>query len=152
MQTLRSLACTLAALGSFALTTGCVADSGPDATLTVFNDSGFTIVELNLVPNFAGTWGRDYLGGRDLLDGEEITLAVDCGFYDARLIDEDGFVCEVLDLDLCLNNADWVITPTTLEDCDNFAVTKRPRTTAGKSAAGATAQPSDATAASSPTL
>lgn len=151
MKTLRSFACTLAALGSIALATGCVSDSGPDATLTVFNDSGFTIVELNLVPNFAGTWGRDYLGGHDLLDGEEITLAVECGTYDVRLIDEDDFVCEVLDVDLCLNNADFVITPTTLEDCDNFAVTKRPRTTPKAAAATATT-PSDTTAASNATL
>jgi hypothetical protein len=147
MQTLRSLACALAAVGFIGLSTGCIIsdDSDPDATLTVFNDSGFTIVELNLVPNFSGTWGRDLLGGTDLLDGEEITLAVDCGFYDARLIDEDDFVCEVLDIDLCLNDSEWVITEFTLEDCDNGVLRKAPRSTKATQA-----QPADA--ASSATL
>jgi hypothetical protein len=152
MQTLRSFACTLAALGSAiiasGLATGCVADSGPDATITVFNDSDFTIVELNLVPNFASTWGSDLLRGNDLLPDEQITLAVDCGTYDARLIDEDDVECKLFDLDLCLNDADWVIHNNT---CTVFGAARAAREAAKKAAAEA-ATPSATTAPSTTTL
>jgi hypothetical protein len=141
MQTLRSLACALAVAGSLALASGCIiSDSEPDATLTVFNDSDFVIVELNLVRSFSGTWGPDLLGGNDLFPDEQITLGVDCDFYDARLIDDDDVECQVLDLDLCLNDADWVITNNT---CTVFGAAKAARE-AAKAEAAKTAQPSDA--------
>jgi hypothetical protein len=140
MQTLRSLACSLAVAGTIALSTGCIiSDDGPDATLTVFNDSDFVIIELNLVRSFSGTWGPDLLGGNDLFPDESITLGVDCDFYDARLIDEDGVECQVLDIDLCLNDADWVIRNNT---CTVFGVAKAEREAAKKAATQA--QPSDA--------
>jgi hypothetical protein len=145
MQTLRSLACTLAALGSIALASGCIIsdDSGPDATLTVFNDSDFVIIELNLVRSASsGGWGVDLLGGNDLLPDEQITLGVDCGFYDARLIDDDLVVCELFDQDLCFNDADWVITNNT---CDVFGVAAKAREAAKKAAADPSADPTNAT-------
>ena len=143
-----SFACTLAALGSIALATGCVSDSGPDATLRVQNSSDFAIVELHLTPNFSGSWGPDLLRGDVLLPGESITLGVDCGTYDALLVDEDDVDCELHDLDLCLNDADWIIRNNT---CVVFGAVRAARE-AAKAAAGAATTPSDTTAPSNATL
>jgi hypothetical protein len=38
-----------------------------------------------------------------------MTLGLDCGTYDAMLIDETGAICEIQGLDLCYENADWII-------------------------------------------
>jgi hypothetical protein len=147
MQTLRSFACTLAALGSIALATGCVSDSGPDATLRVQNSSHFDIVELHLTGVNNPNWGPNLLGSDVLLPGESITLGVDCGFYDALLVDEDDVDCELHDLDLCLNDADWIIRDNT---CTVFGAVRAAREAAKAAAAAATT--SEATAPSNATL
>ena len=136
MQTLRSLACALAAVGSTSLSTGCIIsdDSDPDATITVHNESDFVIEELFLTRSVSSGWGPNLLGSDALFPDESITLAVDCDFYDARLIDEDGVDCEVLDLDLCLNDADWIIRNNT---CTVFGAARAARE-------AAKAQPTDA--------
>lgn len=80
-----------------------------DASLRVVNDSDFTITEIYLTPDVSESWGPNLLRGDVLLPGESLTLGVDCGFYDAMLVDQDNVACELDDLDLCLNDADWVI-------------------------------------------
>ena len=88
----------------------CAADDGvPDATLTVVNQSDYVIEELYLTASFESGWGGNLLGGDVLLPNEEITLGADCDFYDALLVDEDGVDCEIYDIDLCLNDAEWII-------------------------------------------
>ena len=146
MKTLRSLACVAVALGSLALV-GCTTSSGPDATLRVQNSSDFSIVELHLTSVGSRTWGPNLLGNDELLPGESLTLAVDCGFYDALLVDEDGVDCELHDLDLCLNDADWIIRDNT---CTVFGAVRAAREAAKAAAAAATT--SEATAPSNATL
>jgi hypothetical protein len=68
------------------------------------------------------SWGPNLLGGDFLAPGEEMTIGVDCDYYDARLIDEDNVECRVYDLDLCLNDAYWRIDNNT---CSVFAVNKQ---------------------------
>ena len=88
----------------------CAADDGvPDATLTVVNQSDYVIEELYLTASFESGWGPNQLGGDVLYPDERITLGADCGFYDALLVDEDGVDCEIYDIDLCLNDAEWII-------------------------------------------
>jgi hypothetical protein len=84
-------------------------DGGPDATLRVDNQSDFAITQLYLTDVGNPEWGPDLLHGDVLLPGEQLVLGVECDFYDALLIDEDGVECEVTDIDLCLNDADWII-------------------------------------------
>jgi hypothetical protein len=112
MQTLRPFACAIAALGFVAIA-GCTTSSGPDATLRVRNDSNFIIDELFLTQVNNSNWGPNLLGNDGLFPDEQITLAVDCDTYDAKLVDEDGVPCEVHDLDLCLNDALWIIRDNT---------------------------------------
>ena len=109
------------ALSSMA--TGCIVHTDEDAddsTLLVVNDSDFIIDELNLVDVGASTWGRTYLGGEGLYPGEDVLLVdIECDYYDARLIDETGAVCELYDVDLCFDDATWHIRNNT---CDIFAL------------------------------
>lgn len=84
-------------------------DGGPDATLTVTNRSDFAIVELYVTQVNNDSWGPNLLS-RDLLPDEQTTVGVECDTYDAKLIDESNVDCRVHNLDLCLNDADWVIT------------------------------------------
>ena len=142
MQTLRSLACVVASLGSLAVA-GCVADSGPDATLRVQNSSSFEIVQLYLTSVGNPSWGPNLLGNDSLRPGESLTLGVDCGHYDAMLVDIDDVDCTLDNLDLCLNDADWIIRDNT---CTVFGAVRAAREAAAKAAA------STAPAASNPSL
>ena len=89
------------------LAAGCVIESD-DASLTVVNDSDFVLVELYLTEIDNPNYGPNLLGGDALFPGEALTIGVSCDYYDALVIDEDGVSCELFDLDLCLNNAEWV--------------------------------------------
>ena len=133
MQTLRIFPCVLV-LG-LAVAAGCGGSSTVDATLRVENRSDFAIVEIRVTSVGSTTWGPNLIAGDVLLPGESVTLGVDCGFFDARLIDEDGVDCELHDLDLCLNDADWIIHNDT---CVAFGAARAARE-AAKAGSGATA-------------
>lgn len=81
----------------------------PGASLTVANDSDFVIYEIYLTETDNPDWGPNLLRGDVLYPDEELVLGVPCDYYDALLVDEDNVECEVHDLDLCLNDAVWVI-------------------------------------------
>ena len=61
--------------------------------------------------------GLNLLRGEILFPGEAVDIAVDCGTYDAMLIDETGAMCEVTSIDLCFEEADWIISN---RSCDVF--------------------------------
>lgn len=115
----------LAALAS------CVSD---EATLTVENHSDFVIVDIRLTEIDNPSFGPNLLDGDVLLPGEEITLGTDCGTFDARVIDETGAQCDLFDLDLCLNDAVWVLTNS---DCPVFGAREQPAEKASTNAAPA---------------
>jgi hypothetical protein len=139
MNNVRSLACVGFAFATL-VAVGCSSDSGPDATLRVQNSSDFDIVEIHVAPVGTVTWGRNLIEGDVLAPGEALTLGVNCDTYDARLVDSDGVPCELHDLDLCLNNADWIIQNNT---CVQFIAARAAREAAAK-AAGSNATGSDA--------
>jgi hypothetical protein len=113
-----------------------IVDDSPDSSLVVDNQSDFAIEELYLTSVNSGSWGPNLLRGDVLLPDENITLGVDCGFYDALLVDEDGVDCELDDLDLCLNDAVWVIRNNT---CSVFGAAAKQKA-ADKAAADAAAK------------
>lgn len=131
------LAPVLASLALATVATGCIIDDG--SSLEVRNESDYTIDELYLTDVGSQSWGRNLLGGDGLFPGESISLGADCGTYDAMLIDETGVSCEVHDIDLCLNDALWVIRNNT---CAVFNVDK---TTNTSTAETNTSQASEAT-------
>jgi hypothetical protein len=142
MRSLRISVYVLAALAAAALATGCSAegeviiDDPPDGSLRVENQSDFAIVELRVTSVGNPSWGPNLLSGDVLLPGEALTLEVQCDVYDALLVDEDGVDCELEGIDLCLNDADWIIRNST---CSVFGAAKAAREAAAKAAAEASA-------------
>ncbi|HEY1549977.1 MAG TPA: hypothetical protein VGG28_19240 [Kofleriaceae bacterium] len=99
----------------------CVVDTAPppsgDSSITVVNHSDFTIEELYVTASASASWGPNWLGSVPLDPGDTITLAVDCGTYDVELIDETAVICDLYGLDLCFDDATWVIENST---CASF--------------------------------
>lgn len=106
-------------------------DPSPGASLTVVNDSDFVIYEIYLTEIDNPDWGPNLLRGDVLYPDEELVLGVPCDYYDALLIDEEGVECEVHDIDLCLNDAVWVIRNNT---CTVFEAEAKKRAEAQKAA------------------
>jgi hypothetical protein len=90
----------------------------PSGSLSVVNDSDFVIEEIFLTEVDNPDWGPNLLHGDALFPGETITLGVQCDFFDALIVDEEGVECEVDGLDLCANDATWVFRNNT---CPIFA-------------------------------
>jgi hypothetical protein len=83
-----------------------------DSSLLVRNRSDFEIHEMYVTPVDSSTWGPNLLGGDVLLPDEQMYIGLECGTYDAMLIDETGLACEVNAIDLCYDDADWIIRNT----------------------------------------
>ena len=96
----------------------------PEASLTVSNQSDFALTEIYLTDVGNPSWGRNLLRGDVLLPGEELTLGVLCDTYDALIVDEAGVDCEINNVNLCLNDAVWVIRNNT---CPVFGMAKQAR-------------------------
>jgi hypothetical protein len=104
---------------------GDVVVDDPDSTLLVVNESDFVIEEIYITDVDASGWGPDLTRGDVLFPDEEMLLTdLPCDFYDVLMVDETGLECEVLDIDLCFDDATWVITNDT---CDVFAAEARRR-------------------------
>lgn len=105
----------------------CTASTTADASLSVDNQSDFVITEIYLTDVGSSSWGPNLLAGDQLNPDETLHLNVDCGTYDAMLVDETNVSCEVDNLDLCLNDALWVIQNNT---CASFKEAAEQRKTA----------------------
>ncbi len=135
MQNLRMLACVVAAIGSMAIA-GCGSDNDCDgddrnkpeclaaagsgsavAVVRVENQSHFAVKEVHVAAVGSTNWGTNLISGAVLVAGGSGTLAVPCGRYDVLLIDAAGEQCTLHDVDLCANNADWIIANTA---CSTF--------------------------------
>ncbi len=101
-----------------ALATGCIITTDDeDSSLTIENESSFVLVDVAVAEV-----GVDDDYGPNLLDdplfpGDSITILLDCGTYDALIIDEDDFDCELQGLDLCFDDAVWTIDDVELATC-----------------------------------
>jgi len=73
----------------FAAASGEASDA--DVSLTIINNTGHTIYNVNISPPASNNWGRDFLDDKVLLDGEQLVVSVPSGSrWDIRLVDEDG--------------------------------------------------------------
>lgn len=120
----------LAAIAAISmLATGCIIVD--DSSFTVDNESDYVITELYIAPTDARTWGPDLLGSNVLFPGDSITITgIDCDDYDVQVYDELGASCELLDIDLCFDDAVWVITNSDLAFCDQWGSLNAEHTTA----------------------
>ncbi len=132
MLTHRLFAPILAAGVSLAAFAGCTHDDGvivvdDSASLRVVNDSDFVIEEIYLTDVGSSSWGPNLLRGDVLFPDEELLLGVGCDFYDALVVDEDGVDCEINSVDLCANDATWIIQNNT---CSVFEAAAKARAAA----------------------
>lgn len=88
------------------------------ATVTVVNQSDWTIVELYLSPVDESAWGPDQLADKVIEPGASFKLTgIPCDTWDVRLVDEDGDQCVVEAVDICANKDTWTITSKDLLRC-----------------------------------
>ena len=112
MKRLAALCFALAACGT--------SDDGGnvDSTLTIDNDSSYTLIEINLSPTTSVSWGPDLLGSDVLAPGEVFEAhGIDCNTYDIRVVDDTNDECILDSVDLCLDNAVWRLDNTELAIC-----------------------------------
>ena len=97
--------------------TSCIISGGGDASITIANDSDFVLVDIRVSPVGNSSWGPNVLRGDVLYPGEELTVVLDCDYYDVLVEDELGDTCVIADIDLCFSDDVWVIRNSTLAFC-----------------------------------
>ena len=108
---------------------GCSDNDENEAQLHVHNTSSFSIVEIHVTSVGSTTWGPNLIAGTTLVPGDSLAIDVSCGTYDALLVDEQGVDCQVHDIELCGNHADWVIDNNT---CTVFGTARAAREAAAE--------------------
>jgi hypothetical protein len=118
MLRLASSALALAAVA--ALSTGCIIETDDgDSDFTIYNDSDYALIEINLAPVDQVTWGPNLLRGDVLLPDESLTIvSIECDTYDVRVVDDLNSECILADVDLCFDSDGWSVTNTVLDFCD----------------------------------
>jgi hypothetical protein len=91
-----------------------------DRTFTVFNRSSYRINHLYVSPTSYTNWGNDKLGSDIFYPNYRFDLSVDPGWYDVKLVDQDGDTCVVQDVDF-RNGENWTITDGVLLTCELFS-------------------------------
>jgi hypothetical protein len=105
------------------------------SSISVDNESSFTITELYLTDINASSWGPNLVSGNQLIPGDTVRIDTTCGTYDAMLVDETGVTCELNAIDLCLDNALWIIHNDTCAAFREAAVTRDAARASGTSVA-----------------
>ncbi|MCA9670708.1 MAG: hypothetical protein KC503_34160 [Myxococcales bacterium] len=94
-----------------------LANTSCDSSLTLINQSDYSIVDVRLAPVGTVSWGPNLAGG-EIPPGGSLTIDfIDCGDYDVRIIDDTNTECVLPSLRLCFENADWYITNADLANC-----------------------------------
>ena len=101
-----------------ALALAATACTGGDSSLEIANDSSYVLTEIYIAPIDTVSWGPDLTGGDVILPGESLIIdSIDCDTYDAMVVDDTGVECILFDLDLCFDDAIWVVDDFTLDSC-----------------------------------
>lgn len=113
----RALVAGVVAVVGTASVTAMAADK-KKASVKVVNQSDWSIDKLFMSPVNESKWGPDQFGDEVVEKGETFTLTdVPCDTWDVKLVDEDGDVCIVEDVDICASSETWTITSKDLLKC-----------------------------------
>jgi hypothetical protein len=85
-------------------------------TITVQNDSTFTIAAVQVAPAGSFTFGNNLLS-RALAPGDSLTMVLDCNTFNVQVTDSAGRSCQLAGLDLCFSDAIWHVSDTVLATC-----------------------------------
>jgi len=89
------------------------------ATITIRNNSQWTLMHFYVSPVSENRWGPDQLGDEVIANGESFTLTnVPCDNYDVKLVDEDGDQCIIRNVDMCDDDSVWEINQSVLANCN----------------------------------
>ena len=112
-----SLLTTLLLVGAFATSCIITSDSHGDSSLSVVNESDYTLFELRIAESFDVAYGPNLLLGTSLPPDFSVDVILDCGTYDVLVVDDVGTECELRDLSVCFDDAVWIIDNRTLDFC-----------------------------------
>ncbi len=105
---------SIAALSACGGGTGGVIAS--NASLTVENDSTFTLTEVRVAPSGQTDWGPNLLPDV-LFPNESLHIDLACDTYDVLISDNAGRSCVLDTLDLCFSDDIWHVDDQTLATC-----------------------------------
>jgi hypothetical protein len=88
------------------------------ATITVVNNSGWTIQHIYLSPPNQDNWGPDQLNNTTLGPGASVTINSSCSGSSIKVITEDQDGCFLSNIVSCSGNATWTIAGNSTRDCD----------------------------------
>ena len=88
-----------------------------ETTFTVFNNSSYTINNLYVSPSGDSNWENDRLGNRYFQPNYRFDLSIDPGYYDVKMVDEDGDTCVVNHVNFT-DGGTWTITNGVLLACE----------------------------------
>lgn len=108
-------ACLLAAILTATTLAAC---GGGDSSLTIDNQSSYSLFEIHLAQVDDPNWGPNLLGSDPLDPGETLEISeIDCNTYDVDIIDDTGAECVLQSLDLCFDDAVWQLDDLDLATC-----------------------------------
>ena len=105
-----------AALTIASMSGGCVISGDDDSSLTIANESSFVFVDLAVRGLSDRDFSENLLRGGPLFPGEDITVFLDCDDYDVFIEDDAGGQCTIA-VDLCFDDALWVVDDFELDSC-----------------------------------
>ena len=87
-------------------------------TLTIQNNSGYDIYEIQMSPSVDGFWERDLLGHHVLSTGNSFVISnITSGRWDIKVVDEDGDECIIQQVPVYQDRT-WTLTPLGLVGCE----------------------------------
>ena len=110
---------TLALAAALGIPATAAAQNGA-RTFTVFNESSYWINNAYVSLSSDTSWHGDRLGHYVVPPSYHFSLTVVPGWYDVKLIDEDGDKCVVHNVDLRHGDS-WTITDDVLLACESFS-------------------------------
>ena len=99
-------------------TLGLASCGGGDSSLTIDNQSSYSLFEIHVAQVDDPNWGPNLLGSDPLDPGESLVItSIDCDTYDVDIIDDTGAECILQSLDLCFDDAVWSLDDIDLASC-----------------------------------
>lgn len=118
---MRTILVSLSVMGIIGAAAVAFAMRQDTVTVTLDNESDFAIHHFFLSPTEQEEWGIDQLRQHVIEPGESFNLnSIPCNEYDARLVDEDGDDCILMEVEVCDEEV-LEITNDDLLECEGWS-------------------------------
>ena len=82
--------------------------------ITIVNNTGYPIYEMYISPDFDDYWGKDWLNGRTVRNGESVTFRMEwplfeASVYDICLVDTDDDTYTRMGVDIMQNSSRRIV-------------------------------------------